>query len=74
MFMTWSERLRAEGIREGRREALRGVLLRLLEKRFGPVPNKVLKKVESYKSVPRLNELVDQVLTASSLKGLGLLH
>ena len=74
MFMTWSERTRAEGFREGKREALKGVLLRLLEKRFGPLPNKALKKVESYKSVSRLNELVEQVFTASSLKELGLLR
>jgi hypothetical protein len=74
MFMTWSERLRAEGAREGERRALKGVLLRLLEKRFGPVPNKALQKVESYKSVSRLNELVEQVLTVSSLKELGLLN
>ena len=70
MFMTWSERLRAEG----ERRALKGVLLRLLEKRFGPVPNQALKKVESYKSVSRLNELVQRVLTASSLQELGLPH
>lgn len=70
MFMTWSERLKAEG----KREALKEILLRLLEKRFGPVPNQALKKVESYKSVSRLNELVEQVLTASSLKELGLLR
>jgi hypothetical protein len=70
MWMTWSERLQAEG----ERRALKGVLLRLLEQRFGPVPNKALKKVESYKSVSRLNELVDRVLTASSLEELGLIH
>ncbi|HYU30966.1 MAG TPA: DUF4351 domain-containing protein [Thermoanaerobaculia bacterium] len=74
MFMTWSERLRAEGVREGRREALKGVLLRLLEKRFGSVPQKALQKIESLKSVPRLTELCEQVLTASSLKELGLLR
>ena len=74
MWMTWSERLRAEGAREGERKALKGVLVRLLEKRFGPVPQKALKKVESLKSVPRLNELVERVVTASSLDELGLPH
>lgn len=70
MWMTWSERLQVEG----ERRALKGVLLRLLEKRFGPVPKKALRKVESYKSISRLNELVDRVLTASSLEELGLIH
>jgi hypothetical protein len=74
VWMTWSERLRAEGAREGERRALQGVLLRLLEKRFGPVPQKALKKVERLRSVPRLNDLVERVLTASSLEDLGLLH
>jgi hypothetical protein len=70
MFMTWSERMRTEG----ERRALQGVVVRLMEKRFGPVPPKALKKVESMKSVSRLNGLLDRVLTASSLKDLGLLH
>lgn len=68
VWMTWSERLLAEG----ERRALKGVLVRLLEKRFGPVPQKALKKVEALKSVPRLNELVEQVVTASTLEELGL--
>jgi hypothetical protein len=70
VWMTWSERMRAEG----ERRALRGVLVRLLEKRFGPVPKKALKKVETLKSVPRLNDLVERVFTASSLEELGLPH
>ncbi len=70
MFMTWSERLKAEG----EREALRRVLVQFLEKRFGPVPRQALRRVESMRSIPRLNGLLEQVLTASSLKELGLLH
>jgi hypothetical protein len=57
---------------EGERRALKEALLRLLEKRFGPVPRKALKKVESLKSVPRLHDLVERVVTASSLEELGL--
>jgi hypothetical protein len=74
MWMTWSERLRAEGAREGERRALQSAVVRLLEKRFGSVPPKARQKVESMKSVARLNGLLDQVLTASSLNELGLLH
>jgi hypothetical protein len=70
MWMTWSERLRAEG----ELQALRRVLVSQLEQRFGPVPSKVRKKVESTRSIPRLNGLLERVLTASSLKDLGLIH
>jgi len=78
MFMTWSERTRAEGFREGKkegaRETLRKVLLRQLRRRFGPIPEPVKRQVEEMTSVPRLNGLLERVLTASSLKELGLLH
>ena len=70
VWMTWSERLLAEG----ERRALKGVLVRLLEKRFGPVPKKAIRKVKSLKSVSRLNDLVERVFTASSLEELGLPH
>lgn len=78
MFMTWSERTRAEGFREGKKEGaketLRKVLLRQLRGRFGPLPETVKRQVEEMTSVPRLNGLLERVLTASSLKELGLLR
>lgn len=74
MFMTWSERLRAEGFKEGRQVTLRKTLLRQLRRRFGPLPESVKQQVEEITSLPRLNGLLDRVLTASSLKELGLLH
>jgi hypothetical protein len=62
MFMTWSERTRAEGFRDGKREGkkeaaretLRKILLRQLPRRFGPLPETVKKQVEEMTSVPRL--------------------
>ena len=78
MWMTWSERTRAEGYREGRKDAtrdiLRKTLLRLLRRRFGPLPEPVKHQVQEITSVPRLNGLLERVLTASSFKDLGLLH
>lgn len=70
MWMTWSERMKAEG----ELRALRRVAVHLIEQRFGPVPQKVRNKVESTKSIPRLNGLLERVLTASSLEDLGLVH
>ena len=78
MFMTWSERTRAEGFREGKKEGaketLRKVLLRQLRRRFGPLPEPVKQQIEEMTSVPRLNGLLERVLTASSLQELGLLR
>jgi len=78
MFMTWSERTRAEGFREGKkegaRETLRKVLLRQLRCRFGPLPEPVKRQIDEITSVPRLNGLLERVLTASSLQELGLIH
>ena len=78
MWMTWSERLHAEGYREGRKEGtketLRKVLLRQLRRRFGPVPEAVKHQIEEISSIPRLNGLLERVLTASSLKDLGFTH
>lgn len=78
MWMTWSERTRAEGYREGRKDAtrdiLRKTLLRLLRRRFGPLPEPVKQRIDEITSIPRLNGLLERMLTASSLKDLGLLH
>jgi hypothetical protein len=68
MFMTWSERLKAEG----EREALRRLLVQFLERRFAPVPPLALRRVESMKSIPRLYDLIEKVMTVSSLQELRL--
>ncbi len=70
MWMAWSERLKAEG----ERQALQRVLVCQLEQRFGRLPGKVRRKVQSTKSLSRLNDLAQRVLTASSLQELGLIH
>jgi len=99
MLMTWSERLKAEGKREGlelgkqkglklgKQEGLRlgkqeglqegarslqQVLLRLLDQRFGPLPESVHRQVEAINSLPRLTRLAEQVLTVGSLRELRL--
>ena len=63
MSTTWFE----EGVEEG----LRRVLLRLLNKRFGPLSPIVLERVKDATEV-RLEELTDAILDAKSLKELGL--
>jgi len=99
MWMTWSERLKEEGkkegiklgeqkgikrgeqkgIRLGKKEglqegarSLQQVLLRLLDQRFGPLPESVNRQVEAISSLPRLTRLAEQVLTVSSIRELRL--
>ena len=60
----WIKRKRAEGMHQ--------ILLRLLDRRFGPLPEEVRRKVEEIQSTKRLNTLADKILTAGSLRELGL--
>jgi Putative transposase, YhgA-like len=65
-----------EGRREGRKEGLRqgaqGVLLDLLGKRFGPLPEGVRQRVEEIASTSRLRRLAQRALSARSLEEMGL--
>jgi predicted transposase YdaD len=72
MAMTWSETQKAMGREEGRKEGLQEVLLHLLGKRFGPLPEKVRRQVETISSLDRLTELAERVLSAHSLEEMGL--
>jgi len=75
MTMTWADRMvekgKKEGLRlgrqEGRREAVRDVLLLQLSRRFGPLPDAIRHSVESIASMERLTRLTEQVLVARSL-------
>ena len=64
----WSKKNRQEGRVEGVRE----VLLRQLERRFGPLPEEKRNSVEAITSRARLNRLADRILTARSLDEMGL--
>ena len=71
-LIEWSERKRKEGRKEGRAEGKREFLLRLLAQRFGPVPEDVRHRIEEIKSDRRLERLADKILTARSLREMGL--
>lgn len=79
MWMTWSERQKAEGKREGIKlgkqegaRSLQQVLLSLLDQRFGPLPESVNRQVEAISSLRRLTRLAEQVLTVGSIRELRL--
>ncbi|MEZ4299997.1 MAG: Rpn family recombination-promoting nuclease/putative transposase [Polyangiaceae bacterium] len=57
---------RVEGRVEGREEGTRAVVLRLLQRRFGTLPDDVRGRVE-HATLAELDELADRVLTAATL-------
>jgi len=59
-LIEWSERKRKEGQYEGKRE----FLMRLLERRFGPLSEEIRHRIEEIKSDRRLERLADKLLTA----------
>jgi predicted transposase YdaD len=63
---------RAEGQLEGQLRGKQQMLLRLLEKRFGRLPRKTLRKIEALHADHQLDFLFDRALTADSLRELGL--
>jgi hypothetical protein len=71
MQLTWSEKLQAQGRKEGRIEGARETLVYLLDQRFGPLPERVRHQVEGIASLPRLTRLAGKVLVASSLREMG---
>ena len=57
-----------EALLEGKRE----LLLRLIEQRFGPVPASVRAHIESLSSRKEVEKIADGILTAGSLREMGL--
>ena len=68
----WSQKQRREGRREGKQEGVREVLMRQIERRFGPLPEEKRLGIEAITSRARLNRLADKILTARSLDEMGL--
>lgn len=65
-LMTLAERLRREGIEKGRKETQREVLLKLLSRRFGGVPEDVMGRVRDAE-LEQLQDWFDRGITAPSL-------
>lgn len=69
----WFQEGEEKGLQKGQQDALakaRGVLLRDLERRFGPLPEKVLRRLEAVASIEELTELTFRAGAASSLEAL----
>ena len=61
-----------EGRKEGQVEGARKLLLRQLERRFGPLAPEVRQRVEAISSARQLEAMADEILVAASLRDLGL--
>lgn len=88
METTWADRLRQEGfevgVREGKeegrkegkkvgvQEGKRDLLLELLERRFGDLPDATVQRVHALTSSEELSRLAARVLEAPTLEALGL--
>jgi len=73
--MWWGDRVRLEGLEQGRKEgcaAARQILLKLIDQRFGRVPARVRRRVEAIDSLDRLSELAGRVCAVGALEELGL--
>ena len=68
MIMTWEDKK----IEEGRQEGMRELVLRLLARRFAPLPAAVARRVSAMVSSEELATLADRLLEARSLEELGL--
>ena len=80
MQMTWAEEMELKGLErglvqgreQGRHEGMRTMLYRLLERRFGALPRRLIESLERLDEPDRLQKLADQILDAKSLDDLDL--
>ena len=66
--LTYSDRMRAEGAVEAKRETL----LRLLTAKFGPLSSETIAKVAAVPSAAKLDSHLERILSATSLEEMGL--
>jgi len=75
-FKQGIEQGREQGIEQGREQGLeqgkREVLLDLLGRRFGPLPDATLRRIQEIRSPEELGRLAERILDARSLDDLGL--
>jgi predicted transposase YdaD len=72
MPRTIAEALKEEGRREGSIGTLQDTLLRLMRQRFTKVPASVEKVIRATQQAEQLNTWLDRVLTAPTLKAMGI--
>ena len=71
--LMWHERIEQQGIQQGKQQRTQELILRLLRKKFGRVPDVVVQKVQVIDDVDILDQLFDQALMADSLAEIDIL-
>ena len=74
MGQSMAEYLVQQGKAEGRTEEKQAVVLKLLQLRFGSVPESVTNQVRLTRSFSRLDALFEKALTSRMLKDIDLLN
>lgn len=73
MEKSYAQVLMEEGEKKGEVRATRRTLTRLLDQRFGPLPDEVKKKLRSTRDLAQLETWLDRFVTAESLDDVGIL-
>jgi hypothetical protein len=68
----WMEEGMAKGLTQGRTEEARTLLCRLLENKFGTLPEGLVQKINAATDLMRLHDAFQQGLTLDKLDDLGL--
>ena len=76
MEPTWSEKMMEKGREQGRLSGLiegkRETLKHQLTKKFGPLPEKTMARIEALGSLEELDTYLERVLAAETLEDMGL--
>ena len=76
MELTWEDKVmekgREKGLHEGLIQGKRETLKHQLTKKFGPLPQNTVSRLESLESLEELDTFLDRVLTAESLADMGI--
>lgn len=71
--LMWHERIEQKGVEKGIQQRTQELILRLLRKKFGRVPEVVVQKVQAMNDVDLLEQLFDEALMADTLAEIKLL-
>jgi hypothetical protein len=71
--MPEEQKLRYSFLHDVEQQGIRKTLVRLLHRKFAPVPKSVVQKVEATHDQKQLENWIDQIITANSLADMGLL-
>ena len=65
--MAEHEQGKAQGIEQGKIQEKRDAILKVLQLRFHTIPESIADKISSIQSLPRLDSLLEQAVTAKTL-------